>query len=264
MSPASRLLRAIARIATPGLLLAGVAAPAAAQDCLPGALSTYLGTSCDLGGWRFSDFFLSADATADGPTTAAAPAADGSDVVLTPFSFHTPGGTHQFGFTIGGLAVHASVIGGPGTEGTAVARAIFGFLAASIDGTDALTHAGFDIGVSGATNTPGRTDLYQAIIGSVFDPVAGTACAERFLENFGPGDKPRSVLRACDAPNPTEVGTVLFLEADGHRFDSRRTENGTSTAVASLVLFQAVPEPATVALVGGGLLGLAAVARRRA
>jgi hypothetical protein len=262
MRSPSRLFRLAA-----ALLIAGTAAPAAAQtDCAPSALSTYIGASCDLAGWRFTDFFLSTDATADGPTTSTAPLTDGSDVLVTPFAT-TVGGVTRFGFRFENLLIESTALGGQGSSGFAAAQAIFGFLASSIGGTGTMGRAGFDVALFGATETPGRTELYQLATGAIFDqhPPGGSAgeCANRFIENFGPGDKPRSVFRRCEAPNPTAIGAAFILETEARRSDSPRVQEGVSRAQLSLVAFQSVPEPTTVALVATGALALAGVARRR-
>jgi hypothetical protein len=263
MPISSRLLRAAARLLVPGLLLAAAPRAAQAQDCAYGSLAFYMANPCRLAGYDFFDFFLISSAAGTGPTEAFAPDMSGADLFLDPFSYVDPvDGALIFGFDLDGFLTYATADGGNLGEGTASAFAVLGFQAAH-SGSGTFAGAGADMLVGGDTDTPGRTELYQSALAGVFAPATMTDCLDRFLDNVGPGLKAAVPRRRCATPNPNAIIGVYTIEADVSRSGSPRAADGSSFATITTVAFRAVPEPATVALVGGGLLALAGVARRR-
>jgi choice-of-anchor C domain-containing protein len=142
-------------------------------------------------------------------------------------------------------------------------------------------------------------DMNGGIAGSIFQDVGGLApgalyrlsfaMAENFFGGFGGNDEKTMTVSIGSldfgtftfnnpAATPTDMGWITFTEdftanAGTMRllFASTHTSGcctGPALDDVSIVLLRpaapgVVPEPATVALVGGGLLALAGVARRR-
>jgi hypothetical protein len=271
-----RLLRAAARPAAALTLTAALGAPVGAQPaCAAGALAGYLspGFQCQLAGWRFFDFTFDADAAAVPGTSAAAPDPLGTTSVLTPFAGLDALGRQTFGFDFSGFATVATAEPGAttGPGAGAIAGAGLAFQAESIDPSDVISHTRLDYLLEGTKTTPDPTTLVSLVQGLAGPTLTGTGaqCMAVVDVLTGPGGGPRSAEHACLSPVQNSLRPILNVGSNAFQSLDPLDAGGTTRARIDRITFvvpgvtQVVPEPATLALTGGGLLALAGLARRR-
>jgi hypothetical protein len=265
-----RVLRRAARAA---LLILAAVVPAAARAqpaCTAGALADYLapGFACRIGAWAFDefDYFTFADASAG--VSASVPDARLQDV--RPFRRVGAGRRVEVGFTfLGGLGSIVSTTASDrgDEEGTAVAQ--IEFLARTRRRGARLLGVRTEHTASLDGTTPATTFLRSQSFAQVVDVFGPGTCLEAAtLSPAEPGFVHDEHVGWCEGAPPHEVFTLLSsitrLDRDGD--ETPAPLFGITTATVQHVTFvtaQVVPEPATVALVATGLLGLTLAARSR-
>jgi hypothetical protein len=254
--------------------LSTVAAPRAGAQpaCAAGALDAYTasGFTCTIGNWLLHDFLFD-DAGGPSATDAVATLPDPLTAMLLPFTGVDARGRATFGFDFTGMAASARVTNGTTGNEDASASFVFTFGATSLDPLDErVAHTTLEFQLNNVVNVnPGRFDRFAGLFAAVGDPDLGLFCLGALAQNVGQDSKAIDRDRRCDPPRASEIVAIFFLEADLARDGGPRPLpiDGSVTAQLDRIEFAVgpavVPEPATVALVGGGLLALAGVAAGR-
>jgi hypothetical protein len=270
------VLRSARRGALIALLLGAPAARLDAQAaCAAGTVADYTasGFSCRIGSWVLSAFDFGTDRTAVGGAAATVAAAQG--VSLTPFLVLDAVGRTTFGFDFAGFA--ASVDGNGSTEGSVFGDAFvgLGLTLTSLDPGVGLGGARV-LGTQRVAGVPRPGDVtgtVESLLGAVVAAIEPSPTSEFCLFVWErvqtPADGVLDREGTCtEAPAPRWVGVSVSAAAQvaGHE-PGAPLAAGVHTSATRVQFVEApvaaVPEPATVALLGGGLLALAGVAARR-
>ena len=274
------MLRPLLRRAAAPLALAatmttvGAARAEAQARCVTDFLSSYLesvnpGFACRLGHFVFSNFALTT--TILSSTNVTVNASDPADVVIQPVNAGFPGRGFIFADLVAGAPGIANQVDALtdalNVDGRVQTTFSFDFVG---DGTRLLRNAGFGAILMVQKNAfPGQFDASSSIVGDVRDP--GSACLDAVTRTrTHDGVSIPEPLHRCD-PDRLLSGTASYtIESSILRTGTRagRTIDGVAGTALGYVRFgavrvAAVPEPATVALLGGGLLALGGVAARR-
>ena len=259
------------RAALAALLLAPAARADAQRPCAAGSLERYLGDGfrCRIGGWALSDFSSHFSVTAGGGAQAVG--AGAASVTVSPFVFTGADGRRTFGFDVRGLESAAGSHGTTSGTERAFGVSAFGFSLASVS-------AGGEIGAvrvagafDGANATPGALRVGSTYGGSALAFADGGGivdCAIGLANSTAPGGPPASVGGECRAPLSGLIVVNLSTGSTADRVVGTGAVDGFSVGALTRVSFtegaaSTVPEPASVALLGAGLAGLGAFARRR-
>jgi hypothetical protein len=195
-------------------------------------------------------------------------------VTLTPFEGLDAFGRTTFGFTLDGFVVRVRTNNNVDPDAFGDAGAVFGFSLRRLEPHLRLAGAGFDARLHNESTTPDDVDLFSGMLGLVGRPTGSPFpgpryCLDRSPELFGEGTRTPSRDDDCPGRGRRRARTLYAIEAYLERDDPPSSDPISGLARASLqeVRFVArvVPEPATVALVGGGLLllGGSLAGRRR-
>jgi hypothetical protein len=268
--PASAARRALRRAAFL-LLVAAPAAPAGAQDaCASGSLAQYLtaGFACRIGAWTLHEFSANSSTRAAGGAKAVAAEMDA--VRITPFVGVDGADRATFGFDLGGMHTAAGSHGTTSGIERANAFASLGFwLVADAPGRTVAGVQAFGT-FEGSNLTPGVLRVGSTYGGSAFSLDGGFVdCAVGFANSTAPGGPPASVGGDCARPLSGRIFVNMGASSTADRIGALEgTLDGFSGVALTRVAFTegapaVVPEPATVALVAGGLVGLAGVGARK-
>jgi hypothetical protein len=272
MSATDRLARLArharhARRLAPALALALLpAARADAQgDCATGTLASYLtaGHSCRIGGWTFREFDSLRDHVA--LNGAEVLPVDPDAAVLTPFVGADASGRTTFGFDVAGFVTAAGSHGTThGFESSDVFATLNFWLVSAAPRLRVV-----ETRVSGVTDgfnlTPDRLRTVGMLGGNVQEASGPGWCLGEFPDT-GPLPGTVAIGGPCSGALAGELVVNLAISSTASRqgVGSVPVDGFSLVSIARIEFTQAVvPEPATVALLGGGLLALAGVARAR-
>lgn len=262
------LLRYTLGISLAAAVAATPSAAAAQSACAGATLTTYLtpGFSCRLAGWVFDGFDYAFGAFPDSLVDAHAPSE--AEVTLNPYAALDAAGRMRFGFTFDGFSTSVTANGAGRGDESALAIAGLSFVARPLSPRSTLVAAGLDL--SAAIDAPALTASFMtaSTFGTIgeftFVPTCLAASAEMFGQ-AGRSDVADEGICPPDALQPTFVflSTLSGLERNVPGADALNGTAGSAVNGVSFVAVQAVPEPASVALVAGGLALLGVVVRRR-
>ena len=252
------------------LLLALPSGRAAAQaSCGAATLAEYLaeGFTCRIGGWTLADFRSFSSPSARGGAEVSV--ADAADVRLTPFTSTDAAGRRTFGFDFAGLTATAAADGTTSGRELAFGDVPFGFvLSAHTPGlavTSVLTSGAFLV----ENATPDMLRAGGVVGGGVTAFDAGTVTSCGVGTGTSAAGPTATVGGDCRAPLRGTIVVSVSAGASVDRFTGAPAPvSGFAQGSLTRLEFAedataVVPEPATVALLAGGLLAVAGLAVRR-
>jgi hypothetical protein len=195
-------------------------------------------------------------------------------VTLTPFLGHDAVGRTTFGFEFGGFAASVDAVESTSAELFGDAFVGLGLSLASLDAGVGLGGARV-LGTQSVAGVPRPGDVTGTVesrLGAVVAAVDPSPTSEFCLFVWErvrtPGDGVLDRASTCNEAPPRWVGVSVSAAAQvvGHEPATPLSANVHTSATRlefTAVDVAAVPEPATVTLLGGGLLALAAAAHRR-
>lgn len=262
---ARRALRAA--LAPLVLAVAPLARAEAQPACVAGTLASYTaaGFSCTLGGYRVHK--LGFDGSAHVQDGAEALAVDPALTMLRPFTSVDAAGRTTFGFDLVDFTVAAGSHGTTGLVERSEAYGGLGFWLAPLAPQTRLVAAHLEGAFDGFNRT---SDLLvtETVVGANVDQVAGSGyCPTWWVQPGIVGSSTFRVGGTCTAPLDGEIVVAVAASAQAARlFDGTEPIDGFTLGAATRVEFTqaTVPEPGTVALLGGGLVAMLGAGRARA